>query len=107
MGRFSDEDINGKLAEFKQHNPTIIGEPRELTAAEIDKRLGGLPKVLEMAYAYIATGLDNRHTRDMDIPLLVICGMARQSGFFDAYCTIRHTQATDRVSDQLVMLYRK
>ena len=76
----------------KDTNPTIIGEPRELTAPEIDKRLGGLPKILELTYSYLSTGVDPRLPKDCDIPLLAICAMARQSGFFDAYCRIRHTQ---------------
>ena len=27
--------MNGKLHEFEKHNPTIIGEPHELTAPEV------------------------------------------------------------------------
>ena len=101
MGRFNDEDINGKLAEFNKHNPTIIGEPRELTATDIDKRLGGLPKILALTYMYLSTGVDPRLPKDCDIPLLAIVGMARQSGLFDAYCQIQMKLGLDCVIEEL------
>src|SRR5664279_3257280 len=101
MGRFNEDDINGKLAEFNKHNPTIIGEPRELTAVEIDKRLGGLPKVLALAYMYLSTGVDPRLPKDCDIPLLAICAVARMSGFFSDYCQIQMNQGLDCVIEEL------
>lgn len=95
------DDGNGKLKEFARHNPTIIGEPRPLEPADVDRRLGGLPKVLEYAYAWITTGTDMRTTEQQDIPLMLICGMARQSGFIDAYATSRVAIQLDYVSDAL------
>lgn len=92
---------NGKLKEFAQHNPTIIGEPRQLEPADVDRRIGGLPKVLEYAYAWITTGSDQRTAEQQDIPLLLICSMARQSGFMESYATSRVAIGLDFVVESL------
>lgn len=76
---------NGKLKEFAQHNPTIIGEPRVPNVEDIDRRIGGLPNVLAYAHQWLTQGTDPRQENEKDIPLMMLCAMARQSGFMETY----------------------
>jgi hypothetical protein len=73
-------------------NPAIVGQPREVTVAEIVKRLG-LPTILRYAFEWTTNGIDLRTAKEVDIPMLSICCAALQSGFVNSYAVGKLTTA--------------